>query len=270
MRDVEELQREVWGCTEREIVSVMMLIPTTEVGGILVGAFDGQTLVGFAYGFVGYENAQVTIHSDMLAVKPEYRNRRLGYGLKLAQRERALARGIMKMTWTFDPLQSRNAHLNFARLGVVADRYKPDFYGASSSFLHRHTETDRLWVSWLLKSERVRRRIEAGEENAQLIQTMEDARPLVGCEPDGSPRSAELRPGAAEQHLLIEIPSEIGSLQEREPELAIKWRAATRRAFTEALAAGYLVEEFYRPRRYKKECGAYLLTRARKGENSAG
>ena len=92
----------------------------------------------------------------MLAVKTAYRNHDLGYKLKLAQRERVLAQGIERMTWTFDPLQSLNAYFNFGKLGVVADAYKIDFYGeATSSFLQK-IGTDRLWVSWLLNSERVR------------------------------------------------------------------------------------------------------------------
>jgi predicted GNAT superfamily acetyltransferase len=88
MRAVEELQKEVWGCSDRDIVPLMHFIPAIEVGGILVGAFDEENLVGFAYGFVGREDGQSIIHSDMLAVRPAYRGCNLGYKLKLAQRER--------------------------------------------------------------------------------------------------------------------------------------------------------------------------------------
>ena len=105
----------------------------------------------------------------MLAVRPEYRNSNLGYRLKLAQRERALASGLTRMTWTFDPLQSLNAHFNFAKLGVVSDRYEVNFYGEeTSSFLHR-TGTDRLWVSWPLDSFRVTRRVEGMAETRRLL-----------------------------------------------------------------------------------------------------
>ncbi|MGH9915809.1 MAG: GNAT family N-acetyltransferase, partial [Pyrinomonadaceae bacterium] len=138
MREVEALQREVWACEDRDLVPLSIFAATKEVGAILIGAFDGSSLVGFAYGFVGYEKGHVMHHSHMLAVSPSYRNFNLGHRLKLAQRERALAQGITRMSWTFDPLQSLNAHLNFAKLGVVADTYKINFYGeATSSFLHQ-------------------------------------------------------------------------------------------------------------------------------------
>ena len=97
----------------------------------------------------------------MLAVTPSHRNLNLGYRLKLAQRDRALAQGIDRMTWTFDPLQSLNAHFNFAKLGVSAGTYKVNFYGeATSGFLLQiGMGTDRLWVTWQLDSERVLERL---------------------------------------------------------------------------------------------------------------
>jgi len=118
-----------------------------------------EKMVGFAFGFLGREHGETAIHSHMLAVLESYRHLDLGKRLKLAQRERALAMGVREMTWTFDPLQSRNAHFNFAKLGVLSDAYKVDFYGPeTSSVLHRNG-TDRLWVRWLLDSRRVRDRI---------------------------------------------------------------------------------------------------------------
>src|SRR5436853_2757225 len=104
----------------------------------------------------------------MLSVKSAYRNFNLGYKLKLAQRERVLAQGIDRITWTFDPLQSLNAYFNFRKLGVIADAYKINFYGeATSSFLHQ-IGTDRLWVTWLLDSERVRERLENEKKESVL------------------------------------------------------------------------------------------------------
>jgi predicted GNAT superfamily acetyltransferase len=150
LRAVEALQKEVWDCNDLEVLPGIHMIAAREVGAILVGAFDGADLVGFAYGFPGFEGEHRVIHSDMLAVRTTYRDRGLGRALKLAQRDAALARGIDRITWTFDPLQTRNAVLNFEKLGVVADRYLPDFYGDTSSPLHAGG-TDRLWVTWHLR-----------------------------------------------------------------------------------------------------------------------
>ncbi len=266
IHEVEEIQKEVWGISDRDIVPMTQLVAARETGGTLLGAFDGTILAGFTYGFVGYEHGQLTLHSHMLAVKPTYRNHNIGYKLKMAQRERALARGIKRMTWTFDPLQSLNAHFNFGKLGVVADQYKINFYGeSSSSFLH-HAGTDRLWVSWLLDSERVRERIENHAGNGPFIAEIENRVPLVAVGGDGLPRTDYLKELLTQPYALIEIPDRIGDIQEKNPELAVSWREATRWAFSEALASGYLVEEFYRLNRLGQSIGAYLLNAGKKIE----
>ena len=156
MREVERLQKTIWSVEDLDILPALAMRPLIEVGGILIGAFDRDRMVGFVFGFPGHHNGANIIHSDMLGVLPEYRSFSLGYRLKLAQREHALAMGIETITWTFDPLRARNARLNFARLGVTADRYEIDYYGETSSALHR-LGTDRLWVTWSLNSERVER-----------------------------------------------------------------------------------------------------------------
>ncbi len=150
LRAVEALQKEVWGCEDREVVPYLHMIAARQVGAVLVGAFEGADLIGFAYGFPGFQGEHRVIHSDMLAVREAWRDRGVGRALKLAQRESALERGVDRITWTFDPLQTRNAYLNFEKLRVVADRYLRDFYGETSSPLHAGG-TDRLWVTWHLR-----------------------------------------------------------------------------------------------------------------------
>src|SRR5215510_9310000 len=153
MRAVEELQKEVWGIPDLDVVPMTHLVAARAAGGVLIGAFDGYALVGFVYGFPSFERGQLAHHSHMLAVKPAYRNFDLGRRLKLAQRDHVKAQGIELISWTFDPLQSLNAHFNFNKLGVIADRYLPNFYGHdAASFLHQ-TGTDRLWVSWFVSRE---------------------------------------------------------------------------------------------------------------------
>src|SRR5215207_4085247 len=129
MRSVEELQKEIWGIPDLDVVPLTHLVAAKEAGGVLIGAFDGEALVGFVYGFPSFERGEMAHHSHMLAVKPVYRNYDLGRRLKLAQREHVIAQGMDRISWTFDPLQSLNAHFNFGKLGVLADRYLPNFYG---------------------------------------------------------------------------------------------------------------------------------------------
>lgn len=229
LRAVEELQKEVWGVPDLDVVPLTQLIAVQAAGGVLLGAFDRQTLVGFVYGFVAHEDGEIAHHSHMLAVKPAYRNFNLGYKLKLAQREAVLAQGINLITWTFDPLQSLNAYFNFTKLGVISDRYVVNFYGQeATSFLHQ-TGTDRFWVKWLLTSGRV-------------VQRLKMTEPVLEDPSD---------------KLLVEIPADINALQEQTPELALDWRERTRREFTEAIAAGYTVLDFYR----EGKSGFYILGR---------
>jgi predicted GNAT superfamily acetyltransferase len=264
IRQAEELQKEAWGFSDRDVVPGDQLMIAKEVGGLLIGAFVGQTLVGFVYALLSIERGRLQFHSHLLAVKPDYRNQGLGYQLKLAQRERALARGIARITWTFDPLQCMNAHFNLTKLGVVSDRYKINCYGEStSSFLHRHG-TDRLWVTWLLDSARVTRRLETGNPARPLLTELDESAHLVELGGDEAPRCHETTKLRGERHVLVEIPEDIGALQLRNSSLSIAWREATRRAFTAALEAGYLVEEFYQVNRDHRRFGVYVLTLERK------
>lgn len=260
MRQVESLQTEVWGCDDRDIVPLTILVATREMDAILVGAFDGLSLIGFAYSFVGRENQRLVHHSHMLAVSPAYRNLNLGYRLKLAQRERALAQGITRMTWTFDPLQSLNAHFNFAKLGVVAGTYKVNFYGeTTSSFLHGNG-TDRLWVTWPLESRRVHERLESKGESGSSHLEREHLPRLVQVGPNNMPQRLHSSRVMDQEYRSIEIPADINALQRESPELAVQWREATRWAFREAIASGYLIKDFWGATRNGQAVGVYLLS----------
>ena len=254
MRAVEELQKETWGIPDLDVVPLTQLVAAKEAGGVLIGAFDGETLVGFVYGFPSFERGELAHHSHMLAVKPAYRNYDLGRRLKLAQREHVIAQGIGLISWTFDPLQSLNAHFNFGKLGVLADRYFVNFYGEDApSFLHQ-TGTDRLWVSWLVSSERVKERMTGINYSAPSNLGL----PLVQVEADDSSRRNDLDEGLAQDHAVIEIPSNIDALPR---ETGLRWREDTRWAFTEALKAGYFVDGFVRETRDDKRIGKYILSR---------
>jgi predicted GNAT superfamily acetyltransferase len=157
-----DLQVEVWRYSESDLIPKRVFIVAQRIGGQVLGAFDGSELIGFAMSLPGYREGKAYMHSHMLAVREKYRNAGLGRRLKMAQRADALARGIDRMEWTFDPLEIKNAHLNIARLGAIARRYHPDFYGQSTSPLQGGLPTDRLVAEWWLNSARVRQIL--GEE----------------------------------------------------------------------------------------------------------
>lgn len=264
MRAVEELQKEVWGLPDLDVVPLTQLVAAKACGGVVIGAFDREILVGFAYGFAGYEEGRVTHHSHMLAVRPSYRSFNIGYRLKLAQREKVLEQGIERMTWTFDPLQSLNAYFNFGKLGVISGRYFVDFYGEdAASFLHRNG-TDRLWVTWLLASRRVNERL----DKAVAGPAFDKAKPLVELGEDNEPHVHDLSSVLSEDRIVIEIPPDINALERQSAELAGRWRTATRTAFTGAIAAGFMVEDFSRGIRGERLIGAYFLRRSSDGPAS--
>ncbi len=259
LRQVEAVEKEVWGLSDLDTLPMTLIIASKQAGSIWVGAFDGDKLIGFVFGLLGRENGQIIVHSHLLAVRAAYRDLDLGYKLKLAQRERALAMGVQQMTWTFDPLQSKNAHLNFAKLGIVSSSYRIDFYGPeTSSVLHRNG-TDRLWVKWPIASRRVRERLQGKDIRSELLDALSALTPLIRFNGDGKPARTDLAAALARQRIAIEIPGDILSVEQSDPALAREWRLATRWAFTEALEAGFFVAEFCRSVRGKQGPGAYLL-----------
>lgn len=150
-----DLQLRVWGYSDRDAAPAIMLVVADKTGGQVIGAFAGDTMVGFAVAYPAIEAGHSYLHSHMTAVLPEYRDCGVGRELKLAQRADALARGITRIEWTFDPLQSKNAYFNLCRLGTTIRRYLPNLYGQTSSPLHGGLPTDRLLAEWDLDSDRV-------------------------------------------------------------------------------------------------------------------
>ncbi|PYS71346.1 MAG: hypothetical protein DMF69_10685 [Acidobacteria bacterium] len=256
MRELESVQKEVWGVEDIDVLPALALRPQVDVGAILIGAFKGREIVGFVYGYPGIDEGETIIHSDMLAVKPKFRRFGLGYLMKLAQRDKALEQNIDCITWTFDPLQLRNANLNFGRLGVISNRYLVDYYGQTSSFLHSFG-TDRLWVKWLIKSDKVRDRIQRDVRTSTGSNELADTPTLVWVGKDEQPLMNEVDYTAGK--LLIEIPGDINKLVSRNDRSAMRWREATREAFREAMSAGYVVEDFFVVEKESRTVGVYLL-----------
>ncbi|HEX4424103.1 MAG TPA: hypothetical protein VH079_01805, partial [Terriglobales bacterium] len=259
------LEQQVWELSDLDVTPMTLAIAMREAGSLWLGAFDGDRLVGFAFGFLGMEHGEVMVHSHVLGVLPEYRDSDLGYKLKLAQRERALAWRLRLMTWTFDPLLSKNAHLNFNKLGVVSDAYKIDFYGPETSSSLHQNGTDRLWVKWPMTSRRVQGRLQGKQNRQEMLDALATVLPLVQFDGNGKPKRTDLSAALSRQRIAIEIPGDIGALEAKDPALAHEWRLATRWAFTEALRAQFFVAEFCRTIRGQQGPGSYLLEKGSLG-----
>lgn len=189
------LQREAWNVSDVDVVGPLQLRATQHAGACVLVAEDADDhggIVGFAYAFPAYRNGRAWWHSDMTAVRPAHRSRGVGSLLKWAQRDRALAAGLDRITWTFDPMQARNAHLNLNLLGATCREYVPNLYGVTSSDLHHGLPTDRLVAEWDLASPRVAalalgRPLDAPTpSDVERVEIPEDWNTMVAAHPDGA------------------------------------------------------------------------------------
>jgi predicted GNAT superfamily acetyltransferase len=166
------LQREIWGFSDLDLLPVRLFVVATKIGGQVLGAFDGDRMVGFSIAIPGAKpGGRAFLHSQMMGVVDGYRNAGVGRLLKFRQRELALAAGINLIEWTFDPLETKNAYFNIERLGAVVSRYVLNQYGNTSSKLHAGLPTDRCIAEWFLGKEKtsvdITARIEVPYEGAR-------------------------------------------------------------------------------------------------------
>lgn len=262
-RKVADLEKTVWGYTDAEdVVPPPVLIVSIKRGGVLLGSFDDAgEMNGFVYSIPALRDGRPSQWSHMLGVTAEARSHGLGTKLKLAQREATLAMGLDLIEWTYDPLQAMNAHLNFAKLGVVVEEYEENVYGESSSPLHRGTPTDRFVAEWRLKEPHVERRIAAGGSLPMKDASVTRAPVVNPSRPSRSwlePADGDL--SFTDRRLLVEIPVGFGDMQRQNPGLALEWRLKTRRIFQAYLGAGYRVVDFFLSRETGR--GQYLLAQA--------
>ena len=241
-----ELQEATWGEGFSERVPPAILKVAQILGGVSAGAYnpDGQ-LLGFVFGMTGVRDGELAHWSDMLAVREHVRDTGLGARLKQYQRDQVLARGVESMYWTFDPLQSRNAYLNFNKLGIVVREYVRDMYGDTDSPLHQGVGTDRFIALWQMSSDRVVARL-AGSERGPESPPRDAPRVLDSHGVDGMLHPGEPDLGSRNHRLLVTIPSDISEIMERSLDVALEWRGATRAVFTHYLGEGYEARELLR------------------------
>ncbi|MEO8678193.1 MAG: GNAT family N-acetyltransferase [Vicinamibacterales bacterium] len=258
-RQVIELEKAIWGYADPgDLVTVPVFIFTVKRGATLIGAFDpANRMVGFAYAVVGMKNGRPMHWSHMAGVLPEHRGG-LGYRLKLEQRTRALAQGIDLIEWTFDPMQTLNAHFNFAKLGGVVEEYAENFYGESTSALHRGTPTDRLVLNWKIADPHVVRRLEQPTEFRLRAAEVGEAPVVNQTVVEGKWRTVSaIDLSRTDRRVWIEIPMGFTEMQQQSPALALKWRLDVRQMFQAYFGRGYRAVDFVLQR--EAGFGRYLL-----------
>jgi predicted GNAT superfamily acetyltransferase len=286
-----ELEQKVWPGVDPMRNDILLIVQKS--GGLVLGAFDvptplrtsvrldvagvslgrqgqalppregqgttGGKMVGLLFGFIGMTPQGRFKHtSHFVGVDPEYRDQQVGYRLKLAQRDHVLAQGIDLITWTFDPLQSRNAHLNLRKLGVVCRIYWLEFYGEMPDSLNAGVPSDRFETEWYIASDRVAERI-SGTGNLPSLSDLRAAGVQVVNPVMAGPLPApSARVGGLEgEQLLIQIPSQFQDIKRADIGLARAWREHTRHLFQGAFSAGYMAVDFL----HEGGAGYYLLQR---------
>ena len=252
MTAVESLQRAVWPGSETDVVPAHMLITAVHNGGLVVGAFVENQLVGFVFGFPGLEftpdGPRPKHCSHMMGIHSDQRDSGIGFALKRAQWQMVRHQGLDHITWTYDPLLSRNAYLNIAKLGAVCDTYRRSEYGDMRDGLNAGLPSDRFMVDWWINTRRVDRRLGKRARRPLKLDDFSKAelQPLYSLHTSAK---NQLHPpehfSPLEGNLtLAEIPSDFSALKDADFSLARDWRFFSRELFETAFSAGYIVTDF--------------------------
>ena len=237
MRQVEELQRVVWGMSTVDILSATTMRWIVHIGGLLIGAWDNDKLVGFSIGSVGKREGKWVFWSDMAGIHPDYQSQGIGYQLKLMQRIWACEQGYEEIRWTFDPMRRGNASFNFCKLGVISYLYHPSFYGVMQDNINKGLQADRLEVVWLTEVQQQRPSI---LPNAPFV--VEFAGDTV-----------QIQDSEAQQ-VRIQIPYYLDALKSDNLPLAMDWQQMVREAFMKYFKLGYQAVNFV-----KEQSGCWYI-----------
>jgi predicted GNAT superfamily acetyltransferase len=270
--EVERLQKEIWGMEDIAVVPNHLMIPVQRHGGLLLGAFDGDEMIGFVFGFTYIEEDMVKHYSLMCGVKQNRCFQGVGYRLKKSQREHIISQGCCLAIWTFDPLKSLNAYFNLEKLGVITNQYYRNFYGNLRDQINEGLETDRFLVNWWLMSPRVKSKF-LSNQKGKVDETfkgfkLKDMKVINHCKwnEDGILECGEYELELEDETLLVEIPEDIGEILKKNPDLVVDWRVKTREIFEEYFSRGYIASEFIR----KGKQSLYLLKKVSEEEISGG
>jgi len=252
MPAVEALQRAVWPDSETDVVPAHVFIAAIHNGGLLLGAFADDQLIGFVFGFPGLETTpdgpRAKHCSHMMGILPGYRDSGVGFALKRAQWQMVRHQGLDHITWTYDPLLSRNAYLNITKLGAVCNTYRRSEYGDMRDGLNAGLPSDRFLVDWWINTRRVERRLGKRARRPLKLHNFSQAhlQPLYALQASAVswPRPPEHFSPLAGRLALAEIPSDITTLKEADVAIARDWRFFSRELFETAFASGYLITDF--------------------------
>ncbi len=243
LEHVQQLEYEVWGMPS---IPLHQTLTAVKNGGIVVGAYDGERLVGFSYGFSGFREGKSFLCSHMLGIDKNYRSQGIGEKLKLAQREIAINRGYDLMVWTFDPLETRNAYLNLSKLKGICYTYIENCYGEMQDGLNKGLPSDRFEVSWHLTSDYVIQDIVIDVTNPVPVASCSLNEQGLLClkMTENSKYNKDF--------YVLPVPKDFQALKVQNPDLALDWRFKTRHILQQLFAQGYAVVKLQQQEKYNE------------------
>ena len=270
MKQVEELQQLIWPDAKIDIIPIHLLMAIAHSGGFILGAVEGEKVVGFVFSFLGTGfgcQGQVAIDtlkhcSHQMVIHPMYQNRGLEYRLRLAQRLAAMEQGISSITWRYDPLNCQQAHLNIHQLGAICSQYIRDEHHSLEDDLDVDLPSDRFLVDWRVTSARVISRLEGTHRQIDLADDLDAGTQVLNPAISGDkdllhPAEEWLVPEG--DLVLIEIPGNYPLMKEIDIGLAQTWRLHTREIFEGAFNSGYIVTDFISTRDEQPPRSDYVL-----------
>ena len=256
----ENAMKEIWEFTDRDVIPSHLLKPINDQGGLVLGAFENDEMVGILVGFLAYYKGILHHHSHVTGVLDKYKG--VGFQLKQRQREFAISQGLDLVTWTYDPLQSSNAYFNFSKLGVISSTYYRDYYGEMRDLINIGLISDRFLVEWWIKTEDVIKRAEGTFRQPTLDEILLEAEIVNITEKvQDFRKNVTLDVQLNSQRLLVEVPSNINTLKEKNMPLAQEWREETRTIFETYFGKGYTACNVLSETKEKERRTFYLLRR---------
>lgn len=230
MEQVQVLEKNIW---KTEPIPTHQTLTAVKNGGIMVGAYDGEKLIGFSYGFPGFKNGEVYLCSHMLGIDENYRSQQIGEQLKQAQRKIAIEKGYKEMHWTYDPLETRNGYLNLTKLNGICHTYIENCYGEMQDGFNKGLPSDRFEVHWHLTSDYVEKKIDPVTENPESLGEVvfdQDGLPTLKVAPYGS---------LTKKVYSLPVPLNFQELKAVSQNHAFHWRMETRKVFQTLFAQGF-------------------------------
>ncbi|HLR59986.1 MAG TPA: GNAT family N-acetyltransferase [Pseudogracilibacillus sp.] len=232
LKQMQAIESLVW---KMDPIPLHHTYTTMKNGGIILGAFDAHKMIGFLYSFPGFKKRKIHLCSHMLGILPEYRMSGVGEAMKLYQAELAKEQGYPMITWTFDPLESRNAYLNIHKLEAVGAVYQANYYGSMDDELNKGLPSDRIQIEWHVNHQK--KRPDYAFDATKLLLDINEAQQPILTE------VGQALDEISEDLLFIAIPKEFQTIKQNDFELAKAWRSKTSILFEKLFELGFIATD---------------------------